>query len=247
LHRLDAGGTLTDSRRTSVTGATIRLETLEDLIRASIWAAALAPDQLERVRAETVLRPYAAGTLVCRRGERAESWVGVLQGLLKLSSDTPDGRTVTFAGVPAGAWFGEGSLLKAEERKYDAVALRESRVALMPRATFSWLLDTSIGFNRFLLEQLNERLGQFIGLVEHRLLTPEARIARSLATLFNRQLYPGVERSFKLSQEEIGYLSGVSRQRANQALRMLEQEGLLELGYGGVTVIDAEGLRRYEG
>ncbi|MBI1943223.1 MAG: Crp/Fnr family transcriptional regulator [Betaproteobacteria bacterium] len=194
-----------------------------------------------------VARQFPAGAHVCRRGEPAESWLGVIDGLLKLSSDSPDGRTVTFAGVPAGAWFGEGSLLKAEARRYDVIALRESRVALMPRATFAWLLDASIAFNRFLLVQLNERLGQFIGLVEHRLLTPEGRIARSLATLFNAQLYPGVGPSFRLSQEEIGYLSGVSRQRANQALRVLEQAGLLRLEYGGVTVMDVEGLRRYEG
>lgn len=101
---------------------------------------------------------------------------------------------MTFAGVPAGGWFGEGSLIKAEARKYDVVALRESRVAL-----------------------------------------------------FNPQLYPGVGPSFRLSQEEIGYLSGISRQRANQALRVLEQAGLLHLEYGGVTVKTADGLRRYEG
>jgi hypothetical protein len=61
----------------------------------------------------------------------------------------------------------------------------------MPRATFEWLLDTDIGFNRFLLMQLNERLGQFIAMVEHeRLLDPDARVARSLAGLFNPVLYP---------------------------------------------------------
>jgi hypothetical protein len=62
----------------------------------------------------------------------------------------------------------------------------------MPRATFEWLLDTDIDFNRFLLMQLNERLGQFIAMVEYeRLLEPDARVARSLAALFNPVLYPG--------------------------------------------------------
>jgi CRP/FNR family cyclic AMP-dependent transcriptional regulator len=48
----------------------------------------------------------------------------------------------------------------------------------MPRTTFLWLLDSSIPFNRFLLTQLNERLGQFIALVEYdRMLEPDARVA----------------------------------------------------------------------
>ncbi len=128
------------------------------------------------------------------------------------------------------------------------VALRNSRIALVPRATFAWLLDSSIAFNRFLLDQLNERLGQFIARVEHeRLLSPEARIARSIGMLFNPHLQPGGDLRMNLSQEEIGYLSGVSRQRANQALSVLAEAGLVRLEYGGITVLNVEGLRNYVG
>jgi len=222
------------------------LPSLADFLQSSIWARDLSPGQIERVRRETAERTVPAEGCVCRRGEPVESWIGVMEGLLKLAVDGPDGRAVTLTGVTQGGWFGEGSLLKTEMRKYDVVALRESRVALMPRATFSWLLDNSIAFNRFLLLQLNERLAQFIGMLEtDRLLAPEARIARCLAMLFNAYLYPGVERRLQLSQEEIGNLSGISRQRANQALRVLEEAGLLKLEYGGVTILDVEGLKRY--
>lgn len=219
---------------------------LVDVIEGSLWARDLTPGQRLRVRAESALRAVAAGAFVCRRGEAVEFWIGVVDGLVKISSVSSEGKAVTFTGVPAGGWFGEGSLLKADPWKYDAVALRPSQVALVPRATFAWLLDSSIAFNRFLLLQLNERLGQFIGMLEtDRLLDPEARIARCLAMLFNPHLYPGVERRLQLSQEEIGYFSGISRQRTNQGLRALEAAGLLRLEYGGVTVLEVEGLRRY--
>ena len=118
----------------------------------------------------------------------------------------------------------------------------------MPRATFAWLLDSAIGFNRFLLEQLNERLAQFIAMVEYdRLLEPDARIARCLAALFNPRLYPGSSRELMISQAELGYLSGVSRQRVNQALQRLGEARLLRVDYGRVTVLDLEGLKRFEG
>jgi CRP-like cAMP-binding protein len=114
----------------------------------------------------------------------------------------------------------------------------------MPRSTFHRLLDSSIPFNRFLLEQLNERLAQFIAMLEYeRLLEPEARVARCLAWLFNPLLYPGVGPQVQVSQEEIGYLSGISRQRVNQALRTLESEGLVRVEYGGLTILDLEKLR----
>jgi CRP/FNR family transcriptional regulator, cyclic AMP receptor protein len=117
----------------------------------------------------------------------------------------------------------------------------------MPRATFMALLDESVAFNRFLLIQLNERLGQFIGLVEHdRLRGPDARLARGLASLFNPYLYPGSRSTLPISQEELGQLVGLSRQRVNQALQVLEQKGLLRVEYGGVTVLDLKGLRDFD-
>jgi CRP-like cAMP-binding protein len=95
--------------------------------------------------------------------------------------------------------------------------------------------------------QLNERLGQFIGLVEtDRMLDVDTRVARCLASMFNSHLYPGIEKLVLISQEEIGYLSGASRQRANQALQLLEKAGLVRLDYGGIRVLDVEGLRQFE-
>jgi CRP/FNR family cyclic AMP-dependent transcriptional regulator len=222
------------------------MQTTSDLLRASIWATSLTEAELRQVELEMIERLVPAGGYVCRKGEPVEHWIGVIDGLLKLSSLSAEGKSVTFAGMPGGAWFGEGSMLKSEHRRYDVVALRESRVALMTRTTFDRLLDSSIAFNRFLLNQLNERLAHFIAMVEYdRMLDPDARVARCLAALFNPYLYPGVGPKLQISQEEIGLLSGVSRQRANQALQVLEKAGLLKIEYGGVRVLDVEGLRRF--
>jgi len=222
------------------------VETLRELLRASLWTKSLSPVQLARIESETIVRDLPVGVPVCRKGEPVEHWIGLIDGLVKMTSVTPEGKTTTFTGLTSGGWFGEGSLLRDKERRYDVVTLRESRVAYMPRATFDWLLDNDIQFNRFLLMQLNERLSQFIAMVEYeRLLEPDARVARSLAGLFNPVLYPDQQRDVQLSQEEIGYLSGVSRQRVNQALKVLENAGLVKVQYGRVHVIDLEGLRRF--
>jgi len=222
-------------------------ETLQEALRATRWGTLLAPEQLARVAAESTESLAATGAFVCRKGEAVDSWFGILEGLVKMMISTSDGRTSTFTGIPAGGWFGEGSLLKTEPRRYDVVALRDTRVVRVPRRTFEWLLNTSIPFNRFLLVQLNERLGQFIGMLEtQRLHGPDVRVARCVAQLFNPILYPGIDRKLEVSQEEIGYLSGISRQRVNQALQTLQQAGLLQVEYGAIVIEDLEGLRGYE-
>ena len=226
---------------------TTQPQTLTDHLRSTIWARTLNAEQMARVEAVCFEQFVPKGGYVCRKGEALEYWVGIIDGLVKMNNFSPTGKNVTFTGVPAGGWFGEGSLLKDTTRKYDVIALRDTRVARMPRATFDWLLETSLPFTRFLLMQLNERLGQFIGLVENeRLQDVDTRVARCLAAMFNSHLYPGLEKLVQISQEEIGYLSGASRQRANQALQLLEKEGLLRLDYGGIRILDLEGLRHFQ-
>jgi CRP-like cAMP-binding protein len=222
------------------------MQVMVSLQDAAAWFDLLTVEQRERVQRDIHITQYPSGTIIERKGEKAYAWIGVLNGLIKVSVGSPDGKLASLTGVPAGGWIGEGSLLKNEIRKYDIVALRASTIARMPSATFNWLLDNSIPFNRYLLHQLNERVAQFIGKAEYdRLLAPDARVARCLAELFNPLLYPGKGMRLDITQEEIGYLARISRQRTNQALRTLEAAALLRIEYGAVQVLDLEGLKRY--
>ena len=208
------------------------------------WLALLRPE--ERARAVDELRVGDAqpGDYVCRIGKPVTYWFGVVQGLLKMSSDNAEGMTITFTGVPPGGWFGEGTAMKREPYRYNIQALRKSVVAGLPVDTFHWLLDHSIGFNRFVMNQLNERLGQFIAAREiDRMNNPDVRVARSLAALFNPTLYPGVGEILRITQQELAYLVGLSRQRVNEALAELEAQRTIRVEYGGLRVLDLAALR----
>ncbi|MEJ8854936.1 Crp/Fnr family transcriptional regulator [Variovorax robiniae] len=201
---------------------------------------------VERKRAESAIAVAEAepGDLVCRIGRAPTFWFGVVEGLLKMSNDNADGTSLTYSGLPPGGWFGEGTALKREPYRYNIQALRRSLVAGLPVDDFHWLLDHSIGFNRFVMNQLNERLGQFIAAREaDRLNDPDARVARNLAALFNPVLFPGVGQLLRITQQELAYLIGLSRQRVNQALRTLEGQGALRVEYGGIRVLDLPALR----
>ena len=165
---------------------------------------------------------------------------------MKVSNVTRDGRPTSLIGIPTGGWFGEGSVLKNESRPYDVVALRASHLAQVPAATFHWLLGCSLPFNRFLIEQLNARLAQFVIRVEHfRSSGPERHVAHCLAELFNAELYPGTAAMLRISQEEIALLAGVSRQLVNRALHRLEDAKLLQASYGSIRILDIEALRAF--
>jgi CRP-like cAMP-binding protein len=210
------------------------------------WLAELRRDERERAGADLLVVQVAAGELLCRIGRPASYWFGVLDGLLKMSNDSALGVPITFTGVAPGGWFGEGTVIKREAYRYNMQALRKSVVAGLSLDTFHWLMERSIPFNHFIARQLNERLGQFIAAREiDRMSDPDARVARSLAALFHPVLYPSVGGVLRITQLELGYLVGLSRQRVNEALRVLQAGGLIRVEYGGLRVLDIDGLRGF--
>ncbi len=220
---------------------------LDALARLAHWSADLTAEEKARAAKAIVEKTYAKGSYVCHLGDRLDCWIGVTDGLLKLSTVARNGKAMTFAGVSSGGWFGEGSLIKNEARRYDVIALRETRLAMMDRPTFLWLFEHSVAFNRYLVRHFNERLSQFMAQVEFdRTLNATERLARTIVWLFNPVFYPQTRSHIRITQEEIGLLCGVSRQSANQSLQMLEAAGLITMESGGMTVRDLAGLQRFE-
>jgi CRP/FNR family cyclic AMP-dependent transcriptional regulator len=208
------------------------------------WLGVLKGNERERILSQLVVSDPMPGDYVCRVGRKATYWFGVIEGLLKMSTDSASGRTITFTGVPPGGWFGEGTAIKRESYRYNIMALRRSVVAGLPIDTFHWLLDNSIGFNRFVMNQLNERLGQFVEAREiDRFNDPDVRVARNLAALFNPTLFPGVGEILRITQQELAYLVGLSRQRVNVALNTLQEQGAIRIEYGGMRVLNLAALR----
>lgn len=220
------------------------IASLDTFLSQSSWMACLTEEESARVRKAITLRSYSAGAAVFARGTPPAHWAGVLEGMLKLDNITEEGRISTFAGVPSGAWFGEGSVLKDEPRPYAVTALTDSVVALLPRGEFLRLLHESHPFALWLIGQLNARLAHYVAQVQaDRLGDTTAQVAYSLSGLFNNALFPNTARRITLSQEELGRLSGVSRQVANRALQELQDRGAIRLGYGSMEVIDLQVLQ----
>ncbi|MES2911080.1 MAG: Crp/Fnr family transcriptional regulator [Pseudomonadota bacterium] len=207
-------------------------------LKAQPWFRDLPSDQQARVTEAVFTSDGKKGDTLLRAGGEVEGWYAVLSGLVKLQSSSAQGRLSAFIGVPDGEWFGEGSALKPEPRRYDVIALRDTVLFCLPRAMFDELIATCLPFNHFLVAHLNKRLGQAMTIIEAgRLRSPEERVALYLSRVF----WQG-RRRLVLSQEELGHLVGLSRQTVNRALKSMEQQGLVSLALGRVTMLDEQAL-----
>ncbi|HZZ09628.1 MAG TPA: Crp/Fnr family transcriptional regulator [Paraburkholderia sp.] len=219
---------------------------LPPLFDTCAWFRALAAEHQALVLASAHAERLEGGAWIARRQEPSDYWIGVHTGLIKLAIYNASGRSCTLSGVPPGGWFGEGSVIKRELRKYDVACIQPSLVMVVPSETFHTLLESSLPFNAFVIRQLNNRMGEFIASIQNsRLLDVDARVAQSLAQLFNPALYPDTGYTLAISQEEVGLLAGVSRQRINQALQNLERLCILRLSYNQIDVLDLDRLSAF--
>lgn len=215
----------------------------DELLSGAGWFNALSEGARALVKRDLIERDCGAGEALGHQGEMQLHWFGVMEGLLKWSVSAIDGRTVTLGGQSVGSWFGEGTLVRGQPRQSDIIALRHSRVAMVPRSTFNWLRQSEPVFNDFLLRQINERMHWFMGsIAAHRLLDAEHLVVRALWGLVHPLLNPLGLHHLLISQEELANLAMVSRQRCNMTLLTLKREGLIELGYGAISICDIDAL-----
>lgn len=211
----------------------------ERFITGQPWFASLPLELQEQVRTGVYATEGAKGEVMLPAGTTVQGWHAVLSGLVMLRSPAAaQQRASAFIGIPDGEWFGEGSAMKPEPRKYDVVALRSTQMLCLPLDLFATLRETSLAFNQFLVQHLNLRLGQAMTIIEAgRMRSPEHRVALYLSRIFWRST-----RRLNLTQEELGQLVGLSRQTVNRVLHSLEASGIVSLDFGRVAIVDDEAL-----
>jgi CRP-like cAMP-binding protein len=161
--------------------------TAQRFIEAQPWFASVPAALQERLRGEVLSTQGDKGAVMMPAGSPVQGWHAVLSGLVMLQSPASKGRSSAFIGVPDGEWFGEGSAMKPEPRKYNVVALRPTTLLCLPLPLFDVLRDTHLAFNQFLVLHLNMRLGQAMTIIEAgRTQSTEHRVALYLSRLFWR-------------------------------------------------------------
>ena len=211
---------------------------VRSFLQSQPWFAPLPTDQQDALESDVFTLAATRGQTILQANVQTQGWYAVLRGLVKISAPAATGRRSDFLGVAAGEWFGEGSALKNEVRRYEVVALRDTELLCLPSASFHHLQATSLPFNQSVVAGLNLRLSQSMAMIEAgRTRSPEQRIALSLSRLFWSRT-----RQLDLTQDELASLAGMSRQTANRVLNALQEQGVLSLSMNRIRIRDDAAL-----
>jgi CRP-like cAMP-binding protein len=208
--------------------------------------AGVPPDDVRALVAVARRRTFSRNEVVFHRDDPADSLHLVAAGHFAARVVTPLGDTITLSVHGPGDSFGELALLdETGVRSATVAALERGETLSVFRDDFRALAARHPGVDAILVRLLAHQVGSLTRrLVEAHTLPAETRVLRRLAELAAVYGGDGGAAVVPLTQEDLAGLAGTSRATVNQVLGQQQKRGVVELGRGRTTVLDADALRR---
>lgn len=201
----------------------------------------LSPDELDALLDISMTHSLEPREVLFRKGDEGTELFGILEGRLRATTPSAHGKEVTFSVMGAGEVFGEIALFDGQPRSATVQALEESRLIAIHRNDFIAFMDRHPGMSLRLLRVLAERVRKVSSLVEDMLfMNVPSRLAKrllALSRLFGQQTAQGIRIDMKLSPQDLGDLIGASGESVDKQLRLWEQQKVVAVRGGEVTVL----------
>jgi CRP/FNR family transcriptional regulator, cyclic AMP receptor protein len=199
----------------------------------------LPPATAEVLRRHGVKRRHASGVTLVQRGQSMTSVVVLLRGRLRTVTSLPDGREHLLRWIEPGEVVGIASVLSDLPLQVDLISSGSGEVLLIPGGVFIAALRNNaaaaLAVARLLATRYSELFDHVAAQAQARL---QDRVVAALAHLAveNGEPLPDGRLRLRVTQQDVSDAVGASRQRVNEALRGLQRDGLVEIGYRQITI-----------
>tara|TARA_R110001606_G_scaffold4129_2_gene19476 strand:- start:7998 stop:8645 length:648 start_codon:yes stop_codon:yes gene_type:complete len=199
----------------------------------------------ETVRADLLgrgqARSFAKGQIIQQRGDTAKEFWYIESGSVQIGRYGVGGRLTLFALLGAGDAFGELAFMGEFPRTVDAIAGSDSVLIRIGERELWSLMDSDAAVTRLLLKTMALTVQEAFDLIESsRNLSVPQKLTQALLQLSGNQ-EDGTQ--VMATQQDLADLVGVSRVSLGKAMTRLQVAGVIEPGYGSVTIRDSAALR----
>jgi CRP/FNR family transcriptional regulator, cyclic AMP receptor protein len=189
---------------------------------------------------------YPAGAILFVEGQGARGVFVLCKGQVKMTTASPDGKTVIARIAQAGEILGLQGLLSSEPYELTAQTLEPCQVAFLRKDDFLRIIRQNTEACESALRQLSHYYKaafhqiRFLGLSR----SATERLARFLIDYASRgrQTSQGIRFHLSLTHEEIAQIVGVSRETVTRSLTELRDKTLITINGSTVLIRDKEGL-----
>ena len=222
------------------------LEEKRELLSSCHLFKNIANSDLEQLAKYSKLKTFKNREIVCRRGDPGSQMYVIATGRVTLHTDSDEGKELGFGFLNKGEVFGEIALLDGGVRTATVKAIEKTELLVIERRDFLPFLEKTPKAALQLLSTMAARLRStdehFEDIFFRNLPGRLAKKFLGLAENYGRETDGGIEIELKLSQGEIGKLTGATRESINKQMRAWEADGLIDCTKGVITIIDQEKL-----
>jgi CRP-like cAMP-binding protein len=218
----------------------------QDILAKTPLFSGLTPAELDMVAAMTRQVRLKKHEPLFYKGDAGDALYVVVQGVVRISTVSADGRETVLNLMNAGQIFGEIAALDGLDRTADASAMDEVELlALDRRSLLSFLKSNPEGCIRMLAAVCGRLRWVSELLDDANYLELPARLAKRLLLLsksFGQMTAGGLRISLKLSQQELATHMSASREAINRQFKLWTDEGTIAMESGYVVIRDEDAL-----
>ena len=202
----------------------------------------LSEEELGYISEKMIARHYESGQFIFLEDSEGEQCFFVVQGSVKVTRLSNDGREVILAMLNEGDFFGEMALLDGESRSANVIALEKTEVLTLNRADFLVVLHDYPQIAIQLLKEMAHRLRKSDRQIASLSLSDaEKRIALCILRFADEQ---GIIRRGQVNiprvpiQQDIANMAGTSRETVSRAINLLEKEQYIKRKGRELLILD---------
>jgi len=192
-------------------------------------------------------RSYPARAALFHEAQHADRVFLMLQGRVKLTRTTEDGREVVLAIRERGDLIGELAALDGQLRSATAIALEPVEALTIAASEFLALIEahpsTAVALVKMISRRLRDADTKRVEFAAHDAMARVAARIVELAERFGADCAAGTAIDLPISQEELAGWVGCSREAVSRALQAMRELGWLETERRRITVVDLAALR----
>jgi CRP-like cAMP-binding protein len=185
-------------------------------------------------------RRIAAKEQIFARGDRAAQFFLILDGLVKVTASSSEGKEIILAILGPGELIGEIASMQGTEHSASVVAIEPTDILAFERQEFLDLIHKDHEFALSLLKTVCSRLKGASELAEDLSFLPlPVRLAKrliSLAHTYGIMSPRGMRIGLHLCQQELANMVGTSRESVNKQLALWQGKGLISTRKGYLTI-----------
>lgn len=207
----------------------------------------LSSDEFNKIKKNTIAREFSKGEIIFRSQDPADKMFIILSGEIKVTKIMSDGKEQILYIYGPSDFIGGHNILSGDKYEYNASALSKSKVLTITSDDVLGVLKYNNDFLLTVIKQSFERIRKAEDLIDRlSVINTDEKVAKLLKTLiglYGKKTADGILISYKITQEELGSLAGISRETMSRKLNQFEEEGILKIvSRGKVLILDESQL-----